>query len=118
MTIGPKNVAAQKEMERRAKRQLRVRDWYVSPDCEQVARRHQVWWMLGWYHRTVVAPQLGIRGAVRRLWWRLTGQRHRLMSPWEQLEARAAAIAQMRAAELEEEARRLEAARSNGAVAP
>lgn len=116
MSVGPKNVAAQKEMERRAKQQLRVRDWYVSPDCDQVARRHQVWGLLGWYHRAVVAPQLGIRGALRRLWWRLSGQRHRILSPWEQLEARAAAIAAMRAAELAEEAGDLESARRlNGA---
>lgn len=112
--IGPKNVAARKEVERRAQQQLRVRDWYVSPDCEQVARRHQVWGLLGWYHRTVVAPQLGIRGALRRLWWRLSGQRHRVLSPWEQLEARAAAIAERLAAELEEGARRPEDVRRNG----
>lgn len=81
--------------------ELRVRDWYMAPDCEQVARRSQVWGLFGWYHRTVVEPQLGFAGGFRRLWWRLTGQRGRLLSPWDQLELRLAALAEQHARELE-----------------
>lgn len=112
---GPRNVLA-KQQRGRQRQPLKVGDWYTAPRAGEVARRSEVWGLLGWYHRNVVAPQLGIRGALRRLWWRLSGQRHRILSPWEQLEARAAAIAAMRAAELAEEMGDLESARRrNGA---
>lgn len=67
---------------------LPLREWFVMPDANTVARRHEVWTLLGWYHQKVVKPQLGFTGAFRRLWWILTGQSDRLLSPWEQVHRR------------------------------
>lgn len=64
---------------------MRPSEWFVAPKAEQVARRSEVWALLGWYHATQVQPHLTVRGAFKRLWWRLTGQDRKLMSPWEEL---------------------------------
>src|SRR5690606_6561504 len=114
---GPRNVLA-KQKRGRQRQPLKVGDWYTAPRAGEVARRSEVWGLLRWYHETWVQPHRGVRGMIRRMWWRLTRQHQRLLSPWEQLDARMAVLAERRAADLEEEARQLEAARSNGAVAP
>lgn len=88
MSSGPSNAFGRQQAPAKPGAQLPVRSFFVEPDCDHVARLRNVWGLLGWYHRTVVAPQLTIRGQLKRLWWRLTGQRWKLMSPWEQLEAR------------------------------
>lgn len=69
---------------------FRVSEWFAGPDAERVVRRADVWALLGWYHRTQVKPHLTVRGALRRLWWKISGQPERLLSPWEELAARIA----------------------------
>lgn len=64
---------------------VNIRDWFVMPEANSVARRHEVWTLLGWYHQKVVKPQLGFTGGLRRLWWQLTGQSYKLVSPWEEI---------------------------------
>lgn len=69
------------------------RMWFVQEaGADLVARRNEIWALLGWYHEKIVAPQLTISGQLRRLWWRLTGQTARLYSPWEALAARVEEI--------------------------
>lgn len=90
---------------------MRPRDWFVRPGAELVVRRADAWALLGWYHMTVVKPNQGLRGFLRRLWLRLTGRRLLLLSPWEQIIARKTEIKLEREAraalgrELEAEAR-------------
>lgn len=92
----------------KAARKLNLRNWYVQDEgCEQVARRVEVWSLLGWYHEQVVQPQLGFRGLLRRLWRILTGQRWKLMGPWETMRAQRAVLAM--AAEQEAARQRAEA---------
>lgn len=67
------------------KGQMQVSDWFKRPEAELVCRREDVWTLLGWYHTKIVQPQLGFRGAFRRLWWQLTGQSRRLESPWQEI---------------------------------
>lgn len=81
------------------------RHWFVKEaGADSVARRHEVWALLGWYHQTVVEPQIGFLGAFRRLWWLLTGQHHRLLSPWKAIEERVMEIKARREA-MHEQAR-------------
>lgn len=86
----------------------KIRQWFTKPDCELVARREDVWGILQWYHHTVIQPNVGLRGFLRRLWLRLTGQRWELLSPWEKLYhvrmQKEAEEALARAAAAEEEA--------------
>ncbi len=65
---------------------LKVTDWYVlEQGCDQVARRREVWGLLGWYHRTQVEPYLGLRGLFRRLWNRLRGKAYLNLSVWDRI---------------------------------
>lgn len=91
---------AQQKRQQDVRPSLKVGDWYNGEGGDQVARRHQVWGLIGWYHAAVVEPQLGFRGAFRRLGYRLAGWLHwskdkridyrkKLMSPWDLLEIRA-----------------------------
>lgn len=97
---GPRNAAAGRQ---RAGSPERIRDWRKPPECEQVARREDVWYLLAWYHHEVVRPELGLRGFLRRLWRRIKGEKIKLLSPWEQLsirdewEARRAELAEQEA---------------------
>lgn len=74
------------------------REWFVKPGAELVTRRADVWALLGWYHHTVVEPRLSLRGNLRRLWWRITGQHARLLDPWSMIIKRREEIALDRAA--------------------
>lgn len=76
-------------MKRKPEEELRVAHWFSGQSASQLARRHEVWTLLGWYHQRVVEPQLGVAGALRRLWWRLSGQTWRL-SPWRDVSERIA----------------------------
>jgi hypothetical protein len=76
-----------------------VRDWYTAPRARDFATRSEVWGLLRWYHHTWVVPHRGLRGFLRRIWARLTGNRGFLMSPWEQLELRLALLAHQQAAQ-------------------
>lgn len=69
---------------------LGVKDWFVMPGANQPARRHEVWTLLDWYHRTVVQPNQGLAGVLRRLWWRVTGQWEQLETPWETIHRKVA----------------------------
>lgn len=77
--------SVRKAGEQQQQKTLRVTDWFTEPQCENVVRRREVWGLLGWYHENIVRPQLGLRGFFRRLWWRLSGQRRRLLSPWQEI---------------------------------
>lgn len=89
MAIGPRNSKAQairlEQARQRADAQMNIREWFVLPDADSVARRHEVWSLLEWYHRTCIVPSRGVRGVIRRLWLRLRGRRWELLSPWEQI---------------------------------
>ena len=76
---------ATKPAPRAKKGQMVVSNWFKRPDSELVCRREDVWTLLGWYHTTVVQPQLGFRGAFRRLWWQITGRSRKLESPWQEI---------------------------------
>lgn len=71
---------------------MKPRDWFVRPGAELVARRADVWALLAWYHHNHVEPHLGLMGVLRRFWWRISGQKFKLLSPWELIEARKAEI--------------------------
>lgn len=75
------------------------REWFVRPGAEMVTRRHEVWALLGWYHHTIVEPRLSVSGNLRRLWWRISGQKARLLDPWSMIMKRKEEI------KLEREAR-------------
>ncbi len=68
---------------------LKVSDWYIVPQADQIARRREVWGLLGWYHRTQVEPYLGIRGSLRKLWNRLRGKAAENLSIWDRLQLTA-----------------------------
>jgi hypothetical protein len=100
---------AQRKREADVNPSLKVGDWFKVPDCDQVARRHQVWGLLDWYHHNVVVPNQGIPGVFRRLYWRIRGRfdpayRMKLYSPWEQLQIRMAV--QLELAQEEQEQKR------------
>lgn len=77
---------------RRELGELTPRDWFVlDRGADQVARRMEVWSLLGWYHHNHVRPYLGFVGMLRWLWRRLT-QPEKLLSPWELLEKKLQAI--------------------------
>ena len=84
-------------------RGAKPREWFFKENGgEQVARRCEVAAFVGWYHEHHVAPHLGLAGVFRRLWWRISGQQRRLLSPWELMELHAqrqAAAAEAEAAE-------------------
>lgn len=106
----------------KAKGEMPVRAWFSEADgCSSIARRSEVWGLLGWYHSTIVEPQLGFPGFLRRLWWRFTGQKTRLLSPWMQIRARqwAMAMAAQQQAELatRAEQERIAAAQGAGGLA-
>lgn len=84
---------------------LQLRDWFAGKEAEMVARRNEVFALLGHYHRTQVLPRLTVRGALVRLWWKVTGQKYKLMDWWELFDARKAEIKDRRraAAQLERE---------------
>jgi hypothetical protein len=88
----------------RGARQVPLGDWIHDAPSELVTRRHQVFGLLGWYHRTQVLPWRGVRGWLRRYWLILTGRRMQTLSPWEVLELRAAAGAMAREAQERAEA--------------
>lgn len=93
-------MSSMKREPRKPRGQTPVRDWYTLPEAEHIARRREVWGLLRWYHHTWVVPNRGVRGVLRRIWWRLTGQRRKLLSPWEQLDlAIAAQLAATQAAQ-------------------
>lgn len=94
-------------------RRIQLEDWIRGPDSELVPRRHQVWGLIGWYHRTQVLPWRGVRGWLRRWWLILTGRRLQTLSPWEVLELRAIAGAMAR-----EEQERAEREQAEAAPAP
>lgn len=73
---------------------LTPRDWYGSEGHGRIATRGEVWALMGWHYHRFVEPQLGLAGFLRRLWWRLTRQRMKLLSPWQQLAIRAQALAE------------------------
>lgn len=75
----------------RGSRSIPLKDWVKGSDAEMAARRHQVFGLLGWYHRTQVLPWRGVRGWLRRYWYILTGRRLQTLSIWEQMELRALA---------------------------
>jgi hypothetical protein len=87
-------------------RAIPVRYWYTAPRARDLATRTEIWGLLRWYHDTWVVPHRGLRGFLRRIWARITGNRAFLMSPWEQLDLREALVAQLQAAQ--------ERARANG----
>lgn len=85
MSAGPSNSHGRQQAPARPGSQLPVRAYFTTPECDHVARLRNVWGLVGWYHATVVAPQLSFRGMARRAWYIVTGRRWKLMSPWEQL---------------------------------
>lgn len=98
MGAGPKNALA---AERRAKRLEELlskidpgampstKEFRLSPDGREYARRYQVWGLLAWYHHEVLERRyLSPWARLKRLWWRLTGQKVKLMSPFQQLRMR------------------------------
>ncbi|HSH45177.1 MAG TPA: hypothetical protein VK966_04950, partial [Longimicrobiales bacterium] len=87
---GPKNElvrerAKQLLLERQLPPVETIGAWRTPPDAREYARRYQVWELLAWDEHDVLRPNRGLRGFLRRLWYRLTGQKHKLLSPWEQL---------------------------------
>lgn len=69
---------------------MRPSDWFVRPRSGMVARREDVWALLGWYHAKYVIPNQGLLGFLRRSWYRITGQRRELLKltdPWAELRA-------------------------------
>lgn len=88
--------------------------FYVRPHADKMVPRREVFALLRWYHESIVEPNRGIAGLIRRAWWRLTRQHHKLLSPWRQLEIRAQQMAAMEAAE----GAASEKAGANGGVGP
>lgn len=84
---------------------LQLRDWFAGEKATQIPRRNEIFALLGHYHRTQVLPRLTVRGALVRLWLRLTGQKYHLMDWWELFDARKAEIKARRqaAAQLDRE---------------
>lgn len=84
---------------------LALRDWFAGEKATQIPRRNEVFALLGHYHRTQVLPRLTVRGALVRLWYRVTGQKYQLMDWWDLFDARKAEIKARRlaAAQLERE---------------
>jgi len=86
---------------------LTIRQFRKPPQSELVLRRGEAWALLAWYHHEVFLRHYGLRAWLRRVWWTLTRQKVKLLSPWEQLSLRdqiedhAAAMA---AAQAEQEA--------------
>lgn len=78
---------------------MTVSSWFAGRDAELVARRADVWALLGWYHETQVKPYLTVWGALKRVWWRVTGETNRLKSPWELIHARIEEVKATRKAE-------------------
>lgn len=66
----------------------KIGDWRTMPDAREYVRRGHAWELLAYYHHNVAREEFGIRGMLRRLWWRLRGKPEKLMSPWEQLRKR------------------------------
>jgi len=92
-----------------------VAHFYKMPECNELMRRTHAWGLLAWYHRTWIVPNRGIRGVLRRMWWRVTGNREKLLSPWEQIALRSMAIMSQRALEAKER-QAADAAPTNGAA--
>ena len=82
-----------------------IKEFREAPDAREYVRRYQLWELLGWYEHEVVRPNRGLKGFLRRLWWRVTGQKVKLMSPFQQLIYRDRALALQQARkEVEERA--------------
>lgn len=74
--------------------------WFTIPrGADNVVRRRHAWGLLGWYHETVVKPNMGLAGFFRRCWWRITGNVDQLRSPWEKVDAAIAMREQREALE-------------------
>lgn len=86
----------------------RPSDWFKMPQADLVTRRRHVFGLLRWYHEEWIEPRLGWRGLVMPVWWRLTGQKHRLVSnPWALIEAQMAKVVELEELKAQaEEARR------------
>lgn len=67
-------------------RAIPLEDWAFGPESELATRRHQVFALLGWYHKNYVLPNRGLKGMLRRVWLRIRGQERRILSPWEAIE--------------------------------
>lgn len=99
---GPKNdLVRERQLQILAERRLppieTIGEWRRPPDAREFARRYQVWELLEWYEHEVARPERGLKGFLRRLWYRLRGKRIKLMSPWEQLRIRDELEARKRA---------------------
>lgn len=103
MSAGPKNdFVARRRRELLEQMEpppaITFREWRRPPDCREYARRHHVWGLLEWYHEQVLfGHYFGFRNRMKRLWWKLTGQNLKLMSPWKQLVFRDMAEAELAA---------------------
>lgn len=97
MAKGPKNTHAA-ELMAQNQESLPLSAWFtMSKGADQVARRRQVWGLLGFYHHRVALPNHGLAGFLRRLYYRIFGTRIRLggrtynmdlirlRSPWEHI---------------------------------
>lgn len=82
-----------------------IGEWRTVPNSREHVRRGHVWELLAWYHHEVIRPEFTLRAWLRRLWWTLTGNRVKLMSPWEQLALRTEIEAKMAQAEKLREAK-------------
>ena len=112
----PPSPFAQQQRQKDAHPPLALTDWFHAPECDQAVRRHQVWSLLAWYHHEIIVPHRGIRGALRRMGWRIQARlhpnetgRHRarvaLLSTWERIALRVQ-LAQAKAMQETEAAHR------------